>query len=137
MTQIDEILGDNADDSPTMRAFKRGYRKGHFGLASILRRNSVSKWKDVLDEVAPEPEDAVFEDDEYCAKCLSMVDLGSWAGPGDDADGGMMVCERCWSDQEGFKEWFCEQLMLALDNDENYKRLPDGTYRRYEKSKDD
>lgn len=134
MSKVDEILRECPGDSPTMQAFKRGYRKGHFGLAAILRRNSVSRWQQVLDEVAPEPEDAVYEEDEYCAKCLSTADLGAWRGPddGDSEDAGMMVCQSCWDDQEGFKQWFLEQMMDYLDNSGEYVKLPNGQYRRKE-----
>lgn len=72
----------------------------------------------------------IFEEGEYCDKCLGIEQLGKWSPGPKDLDVTYTICQGCWNDQESFKEWFVQELedALAAAPDE-WERLPDGKWR--------
>jgi hypothetical protein len=72
----------------------------------------------------------IYEEGEYCDRCLGTEQLGSWNPGGKDIDLPYTICQACWADQEGMEKWFVQELEDALaSNPDEWEKLPDGKWR--------
>lgn len=68
----------------------------------------------------------IYEEGEYCEKCLGVENLGKWELGGSPAT----ICSDCWDDKPGFKKWFLQELEEVLERSDEYEKISDGKWRR-------
>lgn len=94
-------------------------------VAKMLQFRRIHKRCDSEEDVTVES--YVIEDE--CTKCGNKSDLGVWCIPKEKPMLFYTFCDWCHADTEGLEDFVAEQMMIALENDSDYEKQPDGSFK--------